>query len=571
MNESTSEQVNGRSEAFAIAGERCWIALLLCCALAFPALSPVALAATAPASAPAAKPAAEQPVPKDPLARTTPYSTVIGFLRAADKSDYELASRYLEGNQSDKKKEEVARDLKIVLNRGLNIDLRDLSKAPEGHLGDDLDANLEKVGTAIYGGESLDIVLRRTTGPNAPPTWLFSSETLSRVTAATEEFDLAWGEAIWPVSFREITVLSYPLFVIINRFVIFPVMLGIAWLLTRGLLRLLGPRVRRWSADYGETQLTQMKWLLFILVFSVMLRVISAGAVTVAGRIVLATVASVLMILAITGLVVHMTRFMTRLKIVRLQRSGMPSSIAAVELLSWLVMAVLVTAGVFLMMRSLGFELTLAVASLGVGGIAIAFAAQKTIENLFGTVTIVADKAIHVGDQCQAGTTEGGVESIGLRSTRIRTADRAVVTIPNGQLAGMTIGNLSQRDKFLFRHNIRLRYDTTAEQLRRVLTNIRELMSEHPKLEPSSIRTRLIRFGEYSLDLETFAYVETRDWQAFLEIQEDLLLRILDIIEASGTSTALPFQVDSTVGDSDQISSRPAPVRQGEPTPKVPS
>src|SRR4051812_2969045 len=106
-------------------------------------------------------------------------------------------------------------------------------------------------------------------------------------------------------------------------------------------------------------------------------------------------------------------------------------------------MSVFVTAGLFLTLRSLDFELTLAVASLGVGGIAIAFAAQKTIENLFGTVTIVADEATHVGDQCQAGTTEGPVESIGLRSPRIRTADRAVVAIPNGQLAAMTIGNLS--------------------------------------------------------------------------------------------------------------------------------
>lgn len=556
--------MNGRSEAFALAGERWWVALLLCCTLAFLAFSSAAPAAVAPAAAPEPKPAAQQPVPHDPLARTTPYSTVIGFLRAADKSDYELASRYLEGNQSAKKKEELARDLKIVLNRGLNIDLRDLSKAPEGRLDDGLGVYLEKVGTAIYGSESLDVVLRRSTKSDAPPIWLFSSETLSRVTVATEEFDLAWGEAIWPESFREINVFSYPLFLIVNKFLIFPVMLGIAWLLTRWLLAFLGPRVRRWSAEYDERGLTQIKWLLFLLVFSVMLRALSAGAVTVAGRIVFATIASVLMILAVTGLVVHLTRLVTRLKILHLQRSGMPSSIAAVELLSWLVMAVFATAGLFLMLRSLGFEVTLAVAGLGVGGIAIAFAAQKTIENLFGTVTIVADKAIHVGDQCQAGTTEGGVESIGLRSTRIRTADRAVVTIPNGQLAGMTIGNLSQRDKFLFRHNIRLRYDTTAEQLRRVLADIRELMSAHPKLEPSSIRTRLVRFGEYSLDLETFAYVETRDWQAFLEIQEDLLLRILDIIEASGTATALPFPAESTAGESGQDSSRPAPVRQGE-------
>jgi len=214
--------MNGCPEAFATAGERRWVALLLCCTLAFLAFSSAALAAVAPAAAPAAKPATEPPVPADPLSRTTPYSTVIAFLRAVDRGNYELASRYLEGKQPAKKKEELARDLKIVLNRGLNIDLRDLSKAPEGRLDDGLDVYLEKVGTASYGSESLDIVLRRTTKSDAPPIWLFSSETLSRVTAATEEFDLAWGEAIWSDSFREINFLSYPLFLIINKFVAFP-------------------------------------------------------------------------------------------------------------------------------------------------------------------------------------------------------------------------------------------------------------------------------------------------------------------------------------------------------------
>jgi MscS family membrane protein len=191
-------------------------------------------------------------------------------------------------------------------------------------------------------------------------------------------------------------------------------------------------------------------------------------------------------------------------------------------------------------LRGLGIELTAVIAGLGIGGIAIAFAAQKTLENLFGTVMVVADDTIHVGDYCQAGTIEGRVESIGLRSTRIRTLDRAVVSIPNGQLAAMSIGNLARRDKFLFRHNIRLRYETTADQLRHVLTEIRKMMSEQVKLESATIRTRLIRFGDASLELEAFAYVLTHDAEVFLEIQEELLLGITDIVEASGTAVALP-------------------------------
>ncbi|HWV90734.1 MAG TPA: mechanosensitive ion channel family protein, partial [Burkholderiales bacterium] len=191
------------------------------------------------------------------------------------------------------------------------------------------------------------------------------------------------------------------------------------------------------------------------------------------------------------------------------------------------------TAGLFLILRSMGFELTAVIAGLGIGGIAFAFAAQKTIENLFGTVMVVADEVMQVGDYCQAGAIEGRVESIGLRSTQIRTADRALVSVPNGQLAATTIGNLARRDKFLFRHKIRLGYESTADQVRHVLAQIRKTLLEHAKLDPATVRTRLIRFGDASLELEAFAYVPTLDEGAFLEIQEELLLRIMEIVEAS--------------------------------------
>ena len=524
-----------------IAGHRCSILLLLCCTLAFITSSFSARTFAATAKAPvSAKPAEPQPLLEDPLGRSTPYGTVIGFLRAVDKVDYELASNYLEGKQSAQRKADLARDLQVVLNRGLKIGLDNLSRTPEGHLDDGLPADLEKVGTATFGSESLDIVLRRTTKPDTPPIWLFSSGTLLGVTAAAEQLDLAWAEAIWPESFREVRFLSYPLFMWVNVLVGIPLLLGIAWLLTLALLRLLRPLDLRHSTKHGESLLARIKWLLFLLIFSLVARMAATQAATAGGRIFIASVASVLMIVAAGWLLVRLTKLAARLKTRQLRQVRLPGKIAAVELSSWLFVGLWFIAGLFLILRSLGIELTAVVAGLGIGGIAIAFAAQKTIENLFGTVMVVTDEAIQVGDYCQAGTIEGRVDSIGLRSTRIRTLDRAVVSIPNGQLAAMSIGNLARRDKFLFRHNIRLRYETTADQLRHVLAEIRNMMSEQVKLESATIRTRLIRFGDASLELEAFAYVLTHDAEVFLEIQEELLLRIIDIIEASGTALALP-------------------------------
>jgi MscS family membrane protein len=190
-----------------------------------------------------------------------------------------------------------------------------------------------------------------------------------------------------------------------------------------------------------------------------------------------------------------------------------------------------------------GVNLTAVIAGLGVGGIAVAFAAQKTLENLFGGIMVVSDQPIRVGDFCKAGEYQGTVTAIGLRSTRIRTLARTVVSIPNGQLALMSLENFTMRDKIWFNHTFGLRYETTTEQLRFILAGIRKMLYGHPKVESTSARVRFIGFGDSSLKLEVFAYVLEADYGAFLAIQEDLLLRIMDIVAGSGSSFAFPSQI----------------------------
>jgi MscS family membrane protein len=125
-----------------------------------------------------------------------------------------------------------------------------------------------------------------------------------------------------------------------------------------------------------------------------------------------------------------------------------------------------------------------------------------------------------------------------------------VVSIPNGQLAVMSLENFARRDKIWFHHILRLRYETTTEQLRYVLAEIRKMLYQHPKIETSSARIRLVGLGSSSLDLDVFAYVLETSYTTFLEIQEDLLLRMMEIVEASGTGLALPSQTTYVAGDS---------------------
>ena len=187
-------------------------------------------------------------------------------------------------------------------------------------------------------------------------------------------------------------------------------------------------------------------------------------------------------------------------------------------------------------------NLTAVLAGLGIGGIAVALAAQKTLENLLGGITIASDQPIRVGDFCRVGDYLGTVQVVGLRSTRIRTLDRTIVSIPNGQLAIMNLENFTLRDKIWFKHALNLRYETTTDQLRYILAEIREMLYKHPKVESVSARVRLIGFVGSAFNLEVFAYVLESSYETFLHIQEDLLLRIMDIVAASGSGFAFPSQ-----------------------------
>ncbi|SBT03514.1 conserved membrane hypothetical protein [Candidatus Accumulibacter aalborgensis] len=182
------------------------------------------------------------------------------------------------------------------------------------------------------------------------------------------------------------------------------------------------------------------------------------------------------------------------------------------------------------------------VAGLGVGGLAIALAARPSVENLIGGMSLFADKPIRVGDFCRYGDMQGTVEAIGLRSSRIRGPDRTVTTIPNAAMARMPIVNLTQRDRMLLKAVIGLRCETTPENLRYVLVRLRELLRSHPRVHPEPARARFIGLGTSSLDIEVFAYVMTRDSAEFLGIQEDILLRIMDVVEESGAAFAFPSQ-----------------------------
>jgi MscS family membrane protein len=204
---------------------------------------------------------------------------------------------------------------------------------------------------------------------------------------------------------------------------------------------------------------------------------------------------------------------------------------------------VAVTVIAVLAMQRLGVPVAGLIAGLGVGGLAIALAAQGTLENFIGGVILYADQPVRVGDFCKFGDRRGVVEDVGLRSVKIRTLDRTIVTVPNADFAKLQLENLAERDRVLLRENLRLRYETTRKQLQAVMAELESMLKEHERLAEEPLRVRFIGFGEYYLEIELYAYAMTDAWPQFLEIREDVLLKVMNIVERSGTRLALPTEI----------------------------
>jgi MscS family membrane protein len=228
---------------------------------------------------------------------------------------------------------------------------------------------------------------------------------------------------------------------------------------------------------------------------------------------------------------------------------GKTSESALLRITAWVIGFLLATGIIVGGIRSLGADLVPLLAGLGIGGLAVALAAQSTIANFIGGLILLGNKPVQVGDFCRYGedpSTDwmriGTVEEINWLSTRIRGIDRTLTTIPNAAFAGMHIVNLTKRDQRLVRTTLQLRYETTPNQLRFILLKLRELLLGHPKVTPEPARVRFVGYGAYSKDIELFCYLMCREQNEFLAIQEDLLLRIEDIIKEAGSGFAFPSQ-----------------------------
>ena len=499
----------------------------------------------------------------DPLGRSTPRDTFTGFVRAAHRNDFVSAARFLQVTAKQKPNTEaLARELNQLMDRYFTESLASISDSPAGEVEDGLPLDRERLGPLEIGDKKFDIILVRVDDPGSGLIWQISSDTLAQVPAMYGAMEKTWIERLMPEGslnhrFLGITVAQWGA---LGMSAGIPFLL--LWLLSRLLLLL----IRRMPGDLSRRKLVE-SWFVSIRWPSIFVSTLAIQIVSVyflgfslTFRVIYVRSVIVLLIASLTWLLRRMLAlFVERARSSTMRLRGQAGTASLILLGQRVINVVMILAAIFSILTITGVDTRTALAGVGIGGVAIAFGAQKTVENLLGGVFLLTDKALAVGDSCCISNRVGTVEDITLRSVRLRTAEQSLLSIPAGVLSQANIENFATRDKILAQANLRLRYGTTEDQVRSVLEGVRKLLVENPKIESETARIRLVAFGDSAIELELFAYVLTPDYLQFLCVREDLLLQVAAVVESSGSGFAMPTQfiylesksdVDGKVGES---------------------
>jgi MscS family membrane protein len=502
------------------------------------------------------KPPATQPAPPtESLGRDTPRGTLIGFIQAA-QDEREAAVDYFQPQgkvhrSTPEEERELAGQLLAVLNARFPTSALDsLSRDPLAHGDDGQPQNQIRIGGTRSLSETFPIVLVRL-DLQGNKLWFISRQTLDQVPAVYDSLRFPRIEKELPGFLVKSRPLGMPLWQWIAIILLAPIALALGWVLA-SLARIcsefmLRQRGRPPLADEPRRRFGPGALLVAVLIHYYFVYFIGASLLY---RQYYRQVIWVFLAFAFYWAVTRVTHRISRDISQRLTDRGRLAERSLVSLTRRVLdVLIFIIVGLELLKSVFEVNVTAALAGLGIGGLAIGLGAQKTFENLLGGISILTDKAIVVGDPCRIGDQRGVVEDIGLRSTKLRTEDRTVVSIPNGTVATATLENFRLRDKILCRQVVRLRYDLSPDHVRYVLTEVHEVLVRHAKVEEGTARVRLLRFGENAIEVEIYAYILERDYSEFLATQEDLLLQVMETLERTGGAVALPSQTTMVTQD----------------------
>lgn len=474
----------------------------------------------------------------DEIDQRTPLSTTQGFMRSAELGDYETAAqyldlRYLPKSMSDADGTTLAEQLYIVISREILIDFGSLSDEPDGLDQDGLPSYRDALGKVRTRQGDLTLYLQLIPGEKDTKIWKVSNTTVARIPQLYIDYGYSPfveyvrgvvpdGSFLGAEFFKWIIAISLGLVGALAW-------LGVVWL------------VFRFFSTTGSASATRLKLYLtrpipaFIFTIVGFYSLINLGLGVTAQRI---AQGGSLLTLVIVWLLFATVNLLRDLYGEFLSTRNRESGLMLLRPVTSTVKVIVGVLAFVMWLDNMGVNVTALVAGLGVGGLAVALVLQKPLEDIMGAITLYTQQPVSVGQLCTCGNVTGTVEEISLRTTRIRTLTNTIVVIPNALFATASIENFAERQRILHRQTVRLALDTTASMLKSTLYGLREMLLAVEKISEDTARVSLIGFGEFSIDVEVFAHVGTRDWAEFLVIAEGINLGTVQVLESVGAKLA---------------------------------
>ena len=478
----------------------------------------------------------------DSFGRDTPRHTVQGFIGALGENDYLLASNYLNLSKSDNPTT-VVRQFKQALDAGgrFQPDLQ-INNTPEGNLSDQLPPSQENVGVINVGDKSVPLVLERVASKQGEQYWQFSNDTLSSIPEVIENYqptlvsrytiDSLDGKKLFGYQISDILA---ALAIIVSSFIFTYI---VVWLLYY-LLKLIYPRLRGETLPLPNNVILPLTVVITALILA---EVMVYAGISVTLREPIKRFTDIASWVATTWLLLRVIDSIFTRAVNLSYKKNYTERVSILGLMRKVVKALLLIFAVIVIFGNLGFDLTTGIAALGVGGLALALGAQKTIENLVGSVVVVADSPVRIGDYCSFGNQAGTVIDIGIRSSRVRTLNRTIVTVPNSDFSSMQIENYTSRDMFHFLHNLYIKRNADIDVVFKMVKKLDQFLDEHELTNQEWNQANISELRQDCYVIQLRAYINAVDSIEFYRKQDDLLVDVLTLVKKYDVEHALPTQ-----------------------------
>lgn len=481
--------------------------------------------------------------PVDEYERGNPRSCVRAYYEAARDGKYKRAAEYLDLRNlprwmDESQGPELARQLKIVLDRTIRVDFELISADPEGNSEDGLHAALESIGRIKdkFSDQSVDILLQRIPREDGVYIWKFSNRTVAEIPSLYRQFGYRPFEEKLSKVFPDITFLGWQMW----QWFVFLVFACFAYLASKVLTWFCGVLLRRKDTEIRrQTEqfvVGPLRILLFFIFVGLGIHIIGPSS-----SIRSLLKAKPLWTIAVAWTLVRLVDLLFFLWTERLQEGDKASAKILLRPVRNIIVTIIILIAAIVWLSNAGFNVSTLLTGLGVGGIAVALAAQDTLKNFIASVMILLDKPYRIGQRIVVKGHDGVVEEIGLRSTKIRLLTGHQTTVPNEQMANLDIENIGRRPHIRRLTNITITYDTPPEKIEKAISIIQQVLDDHKGMDPAfPPRVYFNEFNQASLNILVIYWYHPADYWAFLEFSQEMNLQIMKEFTKEGIKFAFP-------------------------------